>query len=149
MEDPVTQLMLVEYRYVRLAFHPKLHKFLIVGFWKDTAWTTSKNFKTGLTSEKYHTRLSVFGPNLINIREKPTMKLLTDEVLNPFYVFQIASILLWSMDDYYYYAFCIFIISAFSILSTLIETKQTMKRMKDMSFFECSVRVFRSGSCKW
>lgn len=78
----------------------------------------------GLTTEKYHARLSVFGPNLINIREKPTSKLLTDEVLNPFYVFQIGSILLWCMDDYYYYAFCIFIISAFSIISTLIETKE-------------------------
>ena len=68
----------------------------------------------------------MFGPNLINIREKPTTKLLTDEVLNPFYVFQIGSILLWCMDDYYYYAFCIFIISAFSIVSTLLETKQVI-----------------------
>jgi cation-transporting ATPase 13A3/4/5 len=74
----------------------------------------------------------VFGPNLINIREKPTSKLLTDEVLNPFYVFQIGSILLWCMDDYYYYAFCIFIISAFSIISTLIETKQVKKKEKNV-----------------
>jgi cation-transporting ATPase 13A3/4/5 len=101
-----------------------LHLFLYISFWKDQAWNTTKNFKTGLSSEKYRARLSVFGPNLINIREKPTTKLLTDEVLNPFYVFQIASIILWSLDDYYYYAFCIFIISAFSILQTLIETKQ-------------------------
>ncbi|KAI8367020.1 putative P-type ATPase [Choanephora cucurbitarum] len=146
MDKQLSQLMLVEYRYIRLAYHPVLHKFLIVGFWKDQSWNSSKNFKTGLSSDKHHARLSVFGPNLINIREKPTTKLLTDEVLNPFYVFQIGSILLWCMDDYYYYAFCIFIISAFSIVSTLLETKQTMKRMKDMSFFECSVRVFREGS---
>lgn len=73
----------------------------------------------------------MFGPNLINIREKPTSKLLTDEVLNPFYVFQIGSILLWCMDDYYYYAFCIFIISAFSIISTLIETKEVKKKKKN------------------
>ncbi|RCH94269.1 hypothetical protein CU098_007545, partial [Rhizopus stolonifer] len=146
MDKQVPQLMLVEYRYIRLAYHPVLHKFLMIGFWKDQSWSNSKNFKSGLSSEKYHARTRVFGPNLINIREKPTTKLLTDEVLNPFYVFQIGSILLWCMDDYYYYAFCIFIISAFSIISTLLETKQTMKRMKDMSFFECSVRVFRDGS---
>ncbi|KAI8968365.1 hypothetical protein BDF20DRAFT_981485 [Mycotypha africana] len=146
MNEQISQLMLVDYRYNRFAYHPLLHKFLNIGFWKDQTWTTTKNLKSGLLAEKYHARLSVFGPNLINIREKPTSKLLTDEVLNPFYVFQIGSILLWSMDDYYYYAFCIFLISAFSIIQTLIETKQTMKRMKDMSFFECSVRVFRSGS---
>ncbi|KAI8641070.1 P5-type ATPase cation transporter-domain-containing protein [Parasitella parasitica] len=141
MDDPINQLMLVEYRYIRLAYHPRLHKFLIVGrimstlthfcrFWKDQSWNSTRNFKLGLTTEKHHARLSVFGPNLINIREKPTSKLLTDEVLNPFYVFQIGSILLWCMDDYYYYAFCIFIISAFSIISTLIETKQVILACK-------------------
>lgn len=80
----------------------------------------------------------MFGPNLINIREKPTSKLLTDEVLNPFYVFQIGSILLWCMDDYYYYAFCIFIISAFSIISTLIETKEVDRDKK----FYCTCTHF-------
>ncbi|CEP11235.1 hypothetical protein [Parasitella parasitica] len=95
MDHPINQLMLVEYRYIRLAYHPMLRKFLIVGFWKDQSWNSTKNFKLGLTAEKYHARLSVFGPNLLNIREKPTSKLLTDEVLNPFYVFQIGSILLW------------------------------------------------------
>lgn len=103
------------------------YSHLYISFWKDQSWNTTKNFKLGLSSEKYHSRLSVFGPNLIHIREKPTLKLLTDEVLNPFYVFQIGSILLWCMDDYYYYAFCIFFISAFSIISTLIETKQVKK----------------------
>ncbi|KAI9248797.1 hypothetical protein BDA99DRAFT_445940 [Phascolomyces articulosus] len=146
MEEKLTHLILLEYRYVRLAFHPLLRKFLIIGFWKDTSWTSIKSAKTGLTSEKYQQRLCAFGPNLINIREKPTGALLRDEVLNPFYVFQIGSIILWSLDDYYYYAFCIFIISAVSIITTLVETKQTMKRMRDMSRFECSVRTFRNGS---
>jgi hypothetical protein len=31
MDHQVNQLMLVEYRYIRLAFHPILHKFLIIG----------------------------------------------------------------------------------------------------------------------
>lgn len=31
MDQQVNQLLLVEYRYIRLAFHPTLHKFLIIG----------------------------------------------------------------------------------------------------------------------
>ncbi|KAI8077803.1 P-type ATPase-like protein [Halteromyces radiatus] len=146
LDEQLQHLTLVDYRYVRLAYHPLFDKFLITGFYKDHQWTSVKNLKLGLSTGKYIERLSVFGPNIINIHEKPTMKLLTDEVLNPFYVFQIGSIILWSMDDYYYYAFCIFVISAFSIITTLVETKQTMKRMRDMSRFECSVRTFRNGS---
>ncbi|ORZ24084.1 hypothetical protein BCR42DRAFT_317373 [Absidia repens] len=146
LDEPLQHLTLVDYRYVRLAYHPLFDKFLITGFYKDHQWTSIKNLKLGLSNGKYIERLSVFGPNIINIHEKPITKLLTDEVLNPFYVFQIGSIILWSMDDYYYYAFCIFVISAFSIITTLVETKQTMKRMRDMSRFECSVRTFRNGS---
>ncbi|KAJ8660316.1 hypothetical protein O0I10_003773 [Lichtheimia ornata] len=146
MDDRITHLVLVEYRYVRLAFHPIMRQFLTIGYWKDSSWTSIKSIKCGLNSEKYQQRFCAFGPNLINIREKPIGKLLRDEVLNPFYVFQIGSIILWSMDDYYYYAFCIFLISAFSIITTLIETKQTMKRMREMSRFECSVRTCRNGA---
>lgn len=59
-------------------------------------------------------------------------------MLHPFYVFQIASIALWSIDDYYYYAFAIALISVSSILSTLIETKRVScpfltTRLKDES----------------
>ncbi|ORY96317.1 hypothetical protein BCR43DRAFT_491482 [Syncephalastrum racemosum] len=146
MNESLDYLTLVDYRYARLAFHPALHRFMLIGYWKGPNWIAVKNVKAGLTSEQYRQRLSVFGPNLINIREKPTTKLLRDEVLNPFYVFQIGSIILWCMDDYYYYAFCIFIISAVSIITTLIETKKTMKRMRDMSKFECTVRTFRNGA---
>ena len=46
------------------------------------------------------------------------------QIIHPFYVFQIASIILWSLDDYYYYAFCIALISFLSITSTLLDTKK-------------------------
>jgi cation-transporting ATPase 13A2 len=53
-----------------------------------------------------------------------TCRLHCSQVIHPFYVFQIASIVLWSLDDYYYYAFCIALISALSITTTLIDTKR-------------------------
>lgn len=49
--------------------------------------------------------------------------ILTDQAFHPFYIFQVASLILWSMDEYYYYAVCIFLISAFSIAATVLETK--------------------------
>ena len=35
--------------------------------------------------------------------------------------------ILWSLDDYYYYAFCIALISAISIATTLLETKKVSR----------------------
>ena len=69
-------------------------------------------------------------------------------MLHPFYVFQIASIVLWSVDDYYYYAFAIALISITSILSTLVETKRTIERMKEMSKFHCDVKVLVDDECE-
>jgi cation-transporting ATPase 13A3/4/5 len=45
------------------------------------------------------------------------------QAFHPFYVFQIASLILWSADEYYYYAAAIFLISLFSITSTVVETR--------------------------
>ncbi len=46
------------------------------------------------------------------------------QVLNPFYIFQIASIILWSLDDYYIYASCILLISVISLSVELYEIRQ-------------------------
>lgn len=72
-------------------------------------------------------------------------QLLIDEAFHPFYIFQLASLILWSLDEYYYYAICIFIISVFSIGATIIETKSTMSRLREISLFECDIRVLRNG----
>jgi len=49
------------------------------------------------------------------------------------------------MDQYYYYAACIFFISITSVSSTLFETRQTMRRMREMARYICQVRVLRNG----
>lgn len=52
---------------------------------------------------------------------------------------------LWSVDEYYYYAGAIFLISLFSITTTVVETRSTMRRLREISRFECDVRVLRNG----
>lgn len=49
------------------------------------------------------------------------------QVLNPFYIFQIFSIILWAIDEYYVYAACIFGISAISIAISLYQTKKVLR----------------------
>ncbi|OCL09650.1 hypothetical protein AOQ84DRAFT_353930 [Glonium stellatum] len=145
-DDPVIkQLRSLDYRYIRFCYHPLKDKFVLANTWKDPAWTDIRALRQGLDSEERDYRELVFGKNLIDIEEKSVGQLLVDEAFHPFYVFQIASLLLWSLDQYYYYAACIFIISVVSITTTLVETKATMKRLRDVSRFECDVRVLRNG----
>ncbi|KAK3076522.1 hypothetical protein LTS18_012784, partial [Coniosporium uncinatum] len=142
---PLDELVTLDYRYIRFCFHPVRDKFLLGNTWKDPNWTDVDAVRGGLEHEEKEHRQQVFGKNLIDIEEKTTGQLLVDEAFHPFYIFQIASLILWSLDSYYYYAACIFIISVVSIASTLIETRATMRRLREISRFECDVRVLRNG----
>ena len=145
-DDPIMdELRILDYRYIRFAYHPVKDRFVLGSVWKDPSWTDVLAVRAGIDSDEQEIREKVFGKNEIDIEMKSTVQLLLDEAFHPFYVFQIASIVLWSMDQYYYYAACIFVISIVSITTTLVETKQTMKRLREVSRFECDVRVLRSG----
>lgn len=145
-DDPILdELRVLDYRYIRFCFHPLKDKFVAGNTWKDPAWTDVVSVRAGIDSDEQELRERIFGKNVIDIEQKSMGQLLVDEALHPFYIFQIASLFLWSVDEYYYYAACIFVISVVSIASTLIETKATMKRLRDISRFECDIRVLRSG----
>ncbi|EEB08701.1 P-type ATPase P5 type [Schizosaccharomyces japonicus yFS275] len=145
--DPfVDSFRYVSYRYTKFIYHPLLDCFLLQKDWKDPKWIRgTENVKSGLEREAINDRLKVFGNNDIDLKVKSAGQLLVDEVLHPFYIFQVFSIVLWCMDSYYYYAVCILLISVISVLNSLFETQKTMKRMREMSRFVCSVRVYRDG----
>ncbi|EEP79196.1 P-type ATPase [Uncinocarpus reesii 1704] len=122
--DPVLPyLRFVDYRYIRFCYQPLEDKFMHTGDWKDPNWINIKSVREGLDADERDSREQVFGQNIIDIKQKSIPQIMIDEAFHPFYIFQVASLLLWSMDEYYYYAACIFLISVFSIAATTIETK--------------------------
>lgn len=145
--EQLMDLTYVEYRYMRFALHPPSGRWRMIKDWRDPLWTSTEHLARGLSWDAEKDRSMLFGPNVIDIKSRSSFQLLVDEVLHPFYIFQIASVLLWSLDNYYYYAICIVVISCASIITTLIETRNTVRRMRDMSRFSCTVNVLREG--KW
>ncbi|KAJ5792184.1 uncharacterized protein N7503_008162 [Penicillium pulvis] len=144
--DPtIESLRFLDYRYLRFFYHPVEDKFSLINGWRDPAWTNAKAMRGGLDADERDSREQIFGQNVIDIQQKTVPQLLLDEAFHPFYIFQVASLILWSMDEYYYYAVCIFLISAFSIATTVVETKSSMSRLREISLFECDVRVLRNG----
>ncbi|KAH7339862.1 hypothetical protein B0J17DRAFT_657059 [Rhizoctonia solani] len=138
-------LSFVDYRYNRFVLDPRSRKFAMLRNWRDRTWPNLASLTGGLTTGTREQRTTAFGTNEVEIEAKTTGALLIDEVLHPFYVFQLASILLWSLDDYYYYAFCIALISCLSVGTTLVETKKTIAKMSEMSRFRCDVGVKVNG----
>ncbi|KAM0753330.1 hypothetical protein T439DRAFT_299617 [Meredithblackwellia eburnea MCA 4105] len=140
----VSTVKYIDYRYYRLLLHPE-GEFRMVREWKDPMWKTIPALRRGLPNSDVQVRSSLFGQNVIEVASRSMGSLLIDEVLHPFYVFQVLSIILWSFDDYYYYAFAIAVISVVSVGTTLVETKNNIERMREMSRFNCGTRILRNG----
>ncbi|KAG5648535.1 hypothetical protein DXG03_003146 [Asterophora parasitica] len=144
-DDTLQRLLVVDYRYSRFALDPRSGLFAMIRDWRDPGVSALTSVQSGMDESVRKQRLLLFGNNEIEIEGKSTISLLVDEVIHPFYVFQIASIVLWSLDDYFYYAFCIALISITTIIATLLETKRTIKRMRDLSRFSCKTDVLIDG----
>lgn len=69
-------------------------------------------------------RIKLYGTNSVEVEVKSYWTLFVNEVFNPFYLFQVFSIILWSLDEYYQYASCVFILSTASCMLALYQTKQ-------------------------
>ncbi|KAJ7306345.1 hypothetical protein JRQ81_009687 [Phrynocephalus forsythii] len=91
----------------------------------------------------------LYGPNLIDVPVKSYIQLLRDEILNPFYIFQIVSIILWLCEEYYSYASCILVISTFSIGISLYQTRKQAATLRNMVKMSVCVRICRApgGDC--
>ncbi|KAF8929411.1 hypothetical protein BGZ58_008955 [Dissophora ornata] len=153
-EETVTSGMLhdmryFDYQYIRFIYNPSAQSFMQNSHWKDSDWSRVANCERGIGRETHQERAMVFGENIIDVQEKTVGQLLVQEVLHPFYIFQVFSMALWFADDYYYYAACIFVISTVSVVTELVETKKTMRRMRNMSRFTCNTKVFRSGRWRY
>jgi len=81
-DDPmVEEFRYLDYRYIRLSYHPLLDKFTINCHWKDPNWDTIDSLRSGLDSDVKANRHIVYGANVIDIHEKTVAQLLVDEVL--------------------------------------------------------------------
>uniref|UniRef100_A0A8C5MMX3 ATPase cation transporting 13A2 n=1 Tax=Leptobrachium leishanense TaxID=445787 RepID=A0A8C5MMX3_9ANUR len=66
------------------------------------------------------------------------------QVLNPFYIFQVFSVILWLCEQYYYYAGCIIFITVVSISVSLYETRKQSVTLRNMVRVMVSLKVRRS-----
>ena len=77
----------------------------------------------------------------MNVPRKSICKLLIHEVLNPFYIFQIFSVLLWMFDGYRMYACTILTVSTLSVAAEIIENLRNTSKISKMARYTCPVTI--------
>jgi len=73
------------------------------------------------------------------VPKKTIIQILLDEVLNPFYIFQVFSMAVFVWEGYRIYAGCIFILSGISILATIYETRTNNESIRNMAKYVCPI----------
>lgn len=101
------------------------------GFDKNVTFSKLKTMTSGLGKIEQWRRRQLFGENAIHIEIQPYLRILFEEVLGPFYIFQLFSITVWFNDDYYYYGTCIIIMSLSSLVSSVIQIRRNQEQLKD------------------
>ncbi|NXG33729.1 AT133 ATPase, partial [Dromaius novaehollandiae] len=117
---------------VKYFWNDSLQSFEVVRGLDESTFCSSihNEHSTGLTKVIHDYRKIFYGVNEIAVK-----------VLNPFYVFQLFSVILWVVDEYHYYALAIVIMSVISIVSSLYTIKKQYVMLHDMVAAHSIVRV--------
>ncbi|KAI1285205.1 Polyamine-transporting ATPase 13A3 [Halotydeus destructor] len=97
----------------------------------------------GLTAAQQDERRILYGSNEIKVEVQSIVQILFNEVLGPFYVFQVFSIILWCLENYIYYASCIVIMSSLSLISSVVQIRRNQTQLRDTVEGISKVTVYR------
>ena len=143
-EDEIIYFSFKLFKYI---YNEESCSFLYV---KNELDTTYKNILTklsyGLDSDEIEYQKNIYGICDIDIEVKSFFKILIIEFTDPFYLFQVVSIILWLSNDYILYASVIIISTIISLLESTFETRENLLNVKEMARYKCDINVYRKNS---
>ncbi|KAK3861483.1 hypothetical protein Pcinc_032556 [Petrolisthes cinctipes] len=109
-------------------------------FWDDSTCTfvklrpldDSPTFNTfhqrasGLSECEAQRRKALYGENILDIAVLSIWQLLVQQAVNPFYIFQAFTVVLWSVEGYYLYSGCVALLSIVSISVMVWEIRRAI-----------------------
>ncbi|XP_072175321.1 polyamine-transporting ATPase 13A3-like [Diadema setosum] len=100
----------------------------------------------GLNEYQTTERRQLYGCNEIFIRVRPILVLLLREVIHPFYIFQLFTVIFWFAINYVYYTLCVIVMSMVSVCVSLYTTRTESVRLRKMAEASSEmVEVLRPG----
>ncbi|XP_012255739.2 polyamine-transporting ATPase 13A3-like [Athalia rosae] len=98
----------------------------------------------GMSKEEQLLRRIVYGNNEILVPVQSILVLLLLECINPFYIFQVFTLVVWFVEGYLYYTIAIISMSVFGITSSILQTRRNQKNLHGTVASSETVRVCRA-----
>ncbi|KAJ3273250.1 hypothetical protein HDV01_004608 [Terramyces sp. JEL0728] len=103
---------------------------------------------TGNTSEAHGREMLVNGKNKIDIRDTPIFQMITEKCIHPFYLFQMASVIIWFVEGYATYSCLILFMSVASIIWEVWTAKENEIKLRKLTEHSAQYNVLRDGQVK-
>jgi len=137
-------LLLCTHRHLRYYYTD--HSFQPLIF--DTALPCSQlrqKYERGYDQAQVLAARELYGLCRIEPPLKSLFRLFVDEVLHPFFVFQLFSCANWIWEKYEIYAYAILLITSSSLAYTLYETRKNTLKVREMALKVSHSTVLRAG----
>lgn len=130
--------MWFSFRFSKYYFDENARSFIPIEFdyYKPYQHIHDSYAKGVQEGEEHLSLVDQYGKCNIILPEKGIFKLLIEEILNPFYIFQFFSIVLWFFDSYTEYACCIIFTTLLSITTELIDIVRNLRNLRKMAYYE-------------
>ena len=104
-----------------------------------------KNFSVGLYPNEVEFLKLIFGKCDIDIQITNIKKIVLEELSDPFYLFELYSVILWILTEYYFYSIVVIILTFISFLISVKETHSNLKKIEDLSKYSCPINIYRKN----
>ena len=144
IEHGDTQIIIFEYKIFKYIYSSFRDNFEAIDYFvRSRQMTIVEEYSAGLNPNEILYMKKIFGECDINIKINSCGKILFDELTDPFYLFQVYSVILWYCTEYYYYASVIIVLAIISLILSVYGTYKNLKKIQEISRYSCPVKVYR------
>ncbi|OMJ79978.1 hypothetical protein SteCoe_19847 [Stentor coeruleus] len=142
-----TKFIMFKYKNEVFYYQEELGMCLPLVFNTRLSFNEFHSMKEGLSSKiLIKNRQKIFGPSVIDVPIPKIFEIFINEILEPFFVFQIFSVVIWLAEKYAYYAITIFFIMCITLIANVYLIQRNLKRLKSLATFITNVDVLRNGT---
>jgi len=133
------------YKHTTFVYEPDIHQAESLSHLRNVSLGELKAMvRNPLNADQVESRRLVFGRCEFDLQSPSPLRILVEEVIHPFIVFQAVSIFFWFVTEYEVYATAIGVMTLTTIIFSYITTRQTIKELEELTSHRYEVEVTRT-----
>ncbi|KAK2947555.1 ion-transporting P-type ATPase [Blattamonas nauphoetae] len=144
--DGTNNFKFFSYKLLRFVFDEEINDYIPVEYKTDIPFIALQHeMLHGHKEHAANRQRALFGINSIEVPMKPWYRVLLEECLHPFFMFQVFSVTIWSINSYLPYAMTVLGMSIISVIMNMVVTMRNLKNIHEMSKQNTVTTIQRNG----